>query len=435
MQSFTIGLVYFLNVYASIYASLTTGDMSSTDTFTLYSQNISDGSSTREMRSHPNYDSSNNITIPSKLFFSDQKEIIYDTTMGSAMTIKPQTDQFKEIYDKLVYAQDVFVIPFVCPIGIIGNGIVAHNLFSKRNANSSFIYMAFILLADILSLVSDLFLPLARLLQLNGSKTVYETAVDMYFWNADILSFLFRRFSLNVFCVLSFERLKAIKNPLKLHLSITATHSSLFIILALFVSMFATIVTPLFTKMVPVYENALNTTIYTHSITDFYLENEDYFGILMIIVRFIDGPVQIMFFTVINGVIVHVLYKNKLSMALSGNHDRTKNISKLQSRLCKIFLILSVTNMFAFLPNSVIIIVAKLFPETGLNIKSYSMKLIMFGGNILRVLNSLTDFAVFLIMSKDIRNDFKKMFICCKKKINFKELYLHNMNMTEYTES
>lgn len=435
MQSFTIGLIYVLHIYPTICATFTTEDISSTGTFTLYYQNISNDSSTRDMRSNPNYNSSSSITISSKLSLRNLKENTNVTTMGSAMMFQPQTDHLKGIYDQLLFAQDVFVIPFVCPIGIIGNGFVANNLFSKRNANSSFIYMAFILLADILSLVSDLFLPLARLLQLNESKTLYETAVDIYFWNADILSFLFRRFSLNVFCILSFERLIAIKTPLKLHLSITATHSSIFIILALFVSIFATIVTPLFTKMVPLYGNALNTTIYTHSVTDFYLENEEYFGILMIIVRFLDGPVQIMFFTVINGMIVHVLYKNKLAMALSENQDRTKTISKLQSRLCKIFLILSVTNMFAFLPNSVIIIVAKLFPETGLNIKSYSMKLIMFGGNILRVLNSLTDFAVFLIMSKDIRNDFKKMFICRKKKIKFKELYLNNMNMTEYTES
>ncbi|CAG2256335.1 HTR2 [Mytilus edulis] len=432
MHSFTIGLLwlYILHAYTTVYAGLTTDENSSTGIPTIHNPNITEVSGTRVLHSNSNWNSSNDITT-----LTDPDGDLYVTTMGNAMLMKLQTDQLKGIYDELLYAQDMYVIPFVCPIGIIGNGIVANNLFTKRNANSSFIYMAFILLADILSLVSDLFLPLARLLQQNGSKTVYETAIYIYFWNADILSFLFRRFSLNVFCVLSFERLIAIKKPLKLHLSTTATHSSLFITLALLVSIFATIVTPLFTKMVPLYENALNTTIYTHAVTDFYLDNAEYFDKLMIIVRFLDGPVQIMFFTVINGMIVHVLYKNKLSMALSNNQDRTKNISKLQSRLCKIFLILSFTNMLAFLPNSVIIIVAKLFPETGLNIKSYTMKLIVFGGNILRVLNSLTDFAVFLIMSKEIRNEFKKKLICWKKKITFKELYLSNMNMTEHTEN
>ena len=70
-------------------------------------------------------------------------------------------------------------------------------------------------------------------------------------------------------------------------------------------------------------------------------------------------------------------------------------ISKLKTRLCKIFLILSFTNMLAFLPNDTVVIVAKIFPETGLSIKPCNMKMVMFGGNILRVINSLTDLVVF----------------------------------------
>lgn len=319
-----------------------------------------------------------------------------------------QADNLDDVFKKLLNIQDMFIIPIICPIGIIGNGLVAQNLFAKRNTNSSFIYMVFILLADIFSLISDLFLPLSKLLQLNTQEDVTVIAVDIYFWNAEIISFLFRRFSLNIFCVLSFERLTAIRNPLKLCHSFTVTHPYIFIILSLFVSILATIVTHLFTKMISTYDSITKTTTYEHALTDFYKQNHEYFGILMIIVRFLDGPLQIVFFTIINGMIVHALYKNKISMTLTSNKDRFMLISKLQTRLCKIFLILSFTNMLAFLPNATVIIVSKMFPETGLSIKSYNMKMVMFGGNILRVINSLTDFVVFLVISKDIRKEIKR---------------------------
>ena len=108
-------------------------------------------------------------------------------------------------------------------------------------------------------------------------------------------------------------------------------------------------------------------------------------------------------------------YKNKTSMALTSNKDRCMLISKLKTRLCKIFLILSFTNMLAFLSNATVVIVAKIFPETGLSIKSYNMKMVMFGGNILRVINSLTDLVVFLLISKDIRKEIKRKLLFCKK--------------------
>ena len=111
-------------------------------------------------------------------------------------------------------------------------------------------------------------------------------------------------------------------------------------------------------------------------------------------------------------------YKNKTSMALTSNKDRCMLISKLKTRLCKIFLILSFTNMLAFLPNATVVIVVKLFPETGLSIKSYNMKMVMFGGNILRVINSVTDLVVFLLISKDIRKEIKRKLLFCKKSKN-----------------
>ena len=335
---------------------------------------------------------------------------------GNYSDVARQADNLDDVFNKLLNIQDMYIIPIICPIGIVGNGLVAKHLFSKRNSNSSFIYMVFILLADTFSLISDLFLPLSKLLQLNTQENVTVIAVNIYFWNAEIISFLFRRFSLNLFCVLSFERLTAIRNPLKLCRSLTVTHPYIFIILSLFVSVLATIVTPLFTKMVSTYDIITNTTTYEHALTDFYKQNHEYFGILMIIVRFVDGPLQIVFFTIINGMIVQALYKNKTSIALTSNKNRCMSISKLQTRLCKIFLILSFTNMLAFLPNATVVIVVKLFPETGLSIKSYNMKMVMFGGNILRVINSLTDFVVFLVISKDIRTEIKQKLLFCKKR-------------------
>ena len=335
---------------------------------------------------------------------------------GNYSDVARQADNLDDVFNKLLNIQDMYIIPIICPIGIVGNGLVAKHLFSKRNANSSFIYMVFILLTDTFSLISDLFLPLSKLLQLDTQENVTVIAVNIYFWNAEIISFLFCRFSLNLFCVLSFERLTAIRNPLKLCRSLTVTHPYIFIILSLFVSVLATIVTPLFTKMVSTYDIITNTTTYEHALTDFYKQNHEYFGILMIIVRFVDGPLQIVFFTIINGMIVHALYKNKTSIALTSNKNRCMSISKLQTRLCKIFLILSFTNMLAFLPNATVVIVVKLFPETGLSIKSYNMKMVMFGGNILRVINSLTDFVVFLVISKDIRTEIKQKLLFCKKR-------------------
>ena len=205
----------------------------------------------------------------------------------------------------------MYIIPVICPIGIVGNGLVAQHVFAKRNANSSFIYMMSILLAETFSLISDLCLPLSKLLQLNTQEYVTVIAVDIYFWNAEIISFLFRRFSLNLFCVLSFERLSAIRNPLKLCCSLTVTHPYIFIILSLFVSVLATIVTPLFTKMISTYDIITNTTTYEHALTEFYKQNHEYFGIHMIIVRFLDGPLQIVFFTIINGMIVHALLQKQ----------------------------------------------------------------------------------------------------------------------------
>jgi hypothetical protein len=108
-------------------------------------------------------------------------------------------------------------------------------------------------------------------------------------------------------------------------------------------------------------------------------------------------------------------YKNKTSIALTSNKDRCMLISKLKTRLCKFFLILSFTNMLAFLSNATVVIVAKIFPETGLSIKSYNMKMVMFGGNILRVINSLTIWLFFCLFQRIFEKKSNESYYSAKK--------------------
>ena len=86
---------------------------------------------------------------------------------GNYRDVARQTDNLDDVFNKLLNIQDMYIIPVIYPIGIVGNGLVAQHVFVKRNANSSFIYMMSILLAETFSLISDLCLPLSKLLQLN----------------------------------------------------------------------------------------------------------------------------------------------------------------------------------------------------------------------------------------------------------------------------
>ncbi|CAC5402987.1 unnamed protein product [Mytilus coruscus] len=326
-----------------------------------------------------------------------------DENTTHEITVIKKENTLKEIYEKISFVNDFVIIPIVSPIGIVGNALVAYVLFKQKKSNSSFIYMVFILLADMVSLISDLFLPIGRLLQMSNSKQLLKVGVYAYHWNMTIISSCFRRFTLNIFCVLSYERLVAITRPLQLHQSATVTHSFFFIVVAFISSTVCSAVIPMCLKFVEIYDPVLNSTQYIQVYTDLYTINKEPMDIVMIVSRFFGGPLQIVYFTTVNILIIVGLHTAMKSTAVSENCNRSQHINKLQIKLCKIFLILSLTNMVAFLPSQITVILARLAPGLGISLRSYSLKLFLFGGHFLKILNSLTDFVVFLVMSKDIR--------------------------------
>lgn len=318
-------------------------------------------------------------------------------------------NNLKKVYDTLEYVQDLYVLPVVCTIGIIGNSIVASFLFEGRRSNSSFIYMFAVLLADTLSLVSDLFLLFATLLGMSSSAAVREAAANMYFWNKNFITYVLRGTAFNTLCVLSAERLMAIKYPLRLRSSMTVKKPQVFLFLSFILGVVTNIQIPLFTKIGPVYDPAKNETQYKRVYSDLYWEDKPKHDTIVLILHFFAGPIQIIFFSIINVLIVQGLYQNRknlLSLKMSSS-DRAKTIKNLQVKLCKIFLVLCFTNVFAFLPNSLTTIIAKLFPDLGMSIRDYSTQILLHGGNFLRILNSASDFIVMLAMSNEIRLDVK----------------------------
>jgi hypothetical protein len=72
-----------------------------------------------------------------------------DSTQSTETTDHP----LKRVYNNFVFINYMVLTPILCPFGIIGNSFVVYVLLKKKNSNSSFIYMKFILLADIVSLI------------------------------------------------------------------------------------------------------------------------------------------------------------------------------------------------------------------------------------------------------------------------------------------
>ena len=136
-------------------------------------------------------DVANNTTVP-----YIGRSSIETTTEASDQS---KQDYLKHIYETVEYVQDIYVLPFVCTIGIIGNGIVAYFLFARRRSSSSFIYMLAIFVTDILSLVSDLFLPFSTLLKESDSLAVREVQLEQSFHNLRIENYFFQYF-LRPFC-------------------------------------------------------------------------------------------------------------------------------------------------------------------------------------------------------------------------------------------
>lgn len=170
------------------------------------------------------------------------------TSTQCPSAIQYSSVDLKAFYEKVMFINEMFIVPILCPIGIVGNSLVAYVLFKKKNYNSSFIYMTFILGGDILSLASDLCLPIGSSLQMTSSETLRKFGAYINFWNLALISVCFRRFVLNVFCVLSYERLSAITRPIHLQSSLTVTHYPIFIVLSLLFSIVYSVIPPLSTE-------------------------------------------------------------------------------------------------------------------------------------------------------------------------------------------
>lgn len=323
-------------------------------------------------------------------------------------TISSKQAELKQIYETLEYVQDVYVLPVICTVGIFGNCIVAYMMFARRRSSSSFIYMFAVFIIDSLSLFSDLLLPLSTLLKERESMLVREVAAYIYTWSKVFVSYFLRLTSLNILCVLSAERLIAIKYPLKLKSSLTVKKPNVFIALSFLVGVGISIPPMIFTEIKGVNDPTNNQTTFKRVYSQLYLSDQVSHDTTILVVSFFAGPVQIIFFCLINILIVLGIRANrKMLFTLNANNSRIHDIKSLQVKLCKIFLALCFTNTLAFLPNSVAAIVIKMFPELGLSLRDYLALLILHGGNFLRILNSASDFIIMLAMSAEIRNDVK----------------------------
>jgi hypothetical protein len=153
-----------------------------------------------------------------------------------------------------------------------------------------------------------------------------------------------------------------------------------------------------------------NTTIYKTVLTDFYIEHKEDVDKVVMVTHWFAGPVQIFFFSLMNVLIVIGIRQHTRHMKMI--HATKQHSSNIQVKLCKIFLILSLTNVFAFLQNSMMPIIGKLFPHLGIDIRKSSTKLVLQSFKFCRVLNSASDFIVLLAMSAEIRHNVKLICVC-----------------------
>ena len=312
---------------------------------------------------------------------------------------------WKEIYNTITYAQDVYIIPMLCPVCLIGNTVVASVMFTKRKT-SSFYYLFSLLMVDNLSLITDLFLPISVLLDVTGN----QVAANIHYWNMDILGFIFRGTALNILCVLSLERLLAISNPLTYKNAFSVRHPKLLLFFSFIGSFCCHFPTALFIKVTEYKVPGTDVSFYSYGYTELYNTYTYEMGKLLIALMFLSGPIPIVFYCMVNFFTIHRLYKTRRANKACNDVTGGKVIKTAQVKLCKIFFVLSFINFFAFLPNSVTTIIAKGFPELGLSAKSYFTLFLLYGGNILRIMNSGSDFIVIICMSQEIR--YKSLAIC-----------------------
>ncbi|CAC5379076.1 unnamed protein product [Mytilus coruscus] len=357
-----------------------------------------------------NFTSISNVTSK-----SDDMKMHEVRNSNISSSLKLKEDSLENTLKQINYFQNVYILPPVCSVGLVGNSLVALVLFEHSRTNSSFVYMLALIVSDIISLISDMLVSLSLILEQFVSETSEAILIQVRYWNLIFVSYIFRCTAIHILCVLSVERFIAIRYPFHLKSSITVKFPILFLFISLFLAVFANIPKVINIKFADVDVEGTKATVFKPSWTHFYLQNKEQAGTIILISKILTGPVPIVMFCVMNGLILHGIYLNKRMLSALGasNVSRHRSIKNVQIKLCKIFLVLCLTNILAFLPNSLTIFIGRFFPDFGLNdVSSDTSRFFMHAGNILRVLNSASDFIVLIAMSSDIKDAVKKKFIC-----------------------
>lgn len=344
-----------------------------------------------------------------------------NTTVTTAIYISPRTkqdvDPLEAIVDEIEYIQNFYISPPICTAGIVGNSLVAAVLFKRRHTNSSFVYMLALIIADTLSLFADLCIPLSSIFDLFESDFCHEFAANMRYWNEYVVASYCRCLAFNILCVLSIERLIAIKYPLHLKSSLTVRYPRVFLFVSFLLAFLPNTSRTHNVIISPVKVGNSNITVYKPVFSTLYKTNKPDLDKVIVAFKFFGGPLQIVFFCVVNALIIHGMYKSRkqLKTMQMSNTNRESNVRNLQVKLCKMFLVLSIFNILAFLPNAFTVIVARLFPGLGIRFQSPSSKLYGNSGHFIRIANSASDFIVMLAMSSEILAGFKGNCACLRR--------------------
>lgn len=337
-----------------------------------------------------------------------------------AGSLKPSNGLSKEdkklwdIYRNLTYIQQFYILPPICVIGITGNILVAVAIYkTSEKSNSSYIYLFSHTIAHILSLLSDSLVPVSKLLGMLEGDQWQQISIEMYFWCQKFINSTFRNMAFNILCVMSIERVIAIKYPLKLTFSATVNHPYPFIFLSAIVGILPQVIVSVFIATKQVFDSNTNATKYVRANTDLYFRNEEINDKIMMIVKLLTGPLQIIFFCVTNAMILHGLFLNQkyLKTIKMNTITRLQNAKKLQVKMCKIFLVLCIVNILSNLPKSLTIIIATMFPALGMKVGSPVLVISAQAGYLLRIINSAFDFIILIVMSSKIRRRVKRYFV------------------------
>ncbi|CAC5382596.1 unnamed protein product [Mytilus coruscus] len=139
-------------------------------------------------------------------------------------------NRMNDVIDYVKYVQNAYVLPPLCLVGIAGNTVAGTVLFKQRSLNSSFIYMFAMVVADILSLISDLFVSAGTIIEhYTTSESLWKHAIELSHWSGELVSFTFRCTAINIVCILSVERFIAITYPFHLKSALTVRFPRTFV--------------------------------------------------------------------------------------------------------------------------------------------------------------------------------------------------------------